>query len=167
MSPAQHLSPFFSLWWPSPHIQAWQIRNWLISSASLKLASGFAFCIIDFLPWHLILTSACLHAWSLQLCLTLCDPFATLWTIAYQASLPTGFSRQEYWSGLPFLPPGDLPNWGIEPTRLLGLLHWQVGSLPLELPGIHLDTLCIHQVSTSLLPWTVSLPCLLPARCDR
>ena len=41
--------------------------------------------------------------------------FATPWTVAYQAPLSTGFSRQEYWSGLPFPSPGDLPNPGIEP----------------------------------------------------
>ena len=37
------------------------------------------------------------------------------WTIAYQFPLSMGFSRQEYWSGLPFPFPGDLPNPGIEP----------------------------------------------------
>ena len=42
--------------------------------------------------------------------------FATPWTVAYQASPSMGFSRQEYWSGLPFPSPGDLPNLGIEPT---------------------------------------------------
>ena len=42
--------------------------------------------------------------------------FATLWTIAQQAPPSMGFSRQEYWSGLPFPSPGDLPNPGIEPT---------------------------------------------------
>ena len=41
--------------------------------------------------------------------------FATTWTVAYQAPPSMGFSRQEYWSGLPFPPPGDLPNPGIEP----------------------------------------------------
>ena len=41
--------------------------------------------------------------------------FATLWTVALQAPLPMGFSRQEYWSGLPCPPLGDLPNPGIEP----------------------------------------------------
>ena len=45
--------------------------------------------------------------------------FATLWTVAHQASLSMGFSRQEYWSGLPFPPPGDLPNPGIEPASLM------------------------------------------------
>ena len=40
---------------------------------------------------------------------------ATPWTVAYQASLFMGFSRQEYWNGLPFPSPGDLPHPGIEP----------------------------------------------------
>ena len=42
--------------------------------------------------------------------------FATLWTIAHQAPVPMGFSRQEYWSGLPRLPTGDLPDPRIKPT---------------------------------------------------
>ena len=41
--------------------------------------------------------------------------FVTPWTVAYQASQSMGFSRQEYWSRLPFPPPGDLPNPGIKP----------------------------------------------------
>ena len=41
--------------------------------------------------------------------------FATLWTVAHQAPPSIGFSRQEYWSGLPFPSPGDLPDPGIEP----------------------------------------------------
>ena len=44
--------------------------------------------------------------------------FATLWTVACWAPLSMGFSRQEYWSGLPSPPPGDLPNPRIEPTSL-------------------------------------------------
>ena len=54
--------------------------------------------------------------------------------IAHQAPLSMGFSRHEYWSRLPHLPPGDLPDPGIE-QHLLCLLHWQVGSLPLAPPG--------------------------------
>ena len=42
--------------------------------------------------------------------------FATLWTVAHQASLSMGSPRQEYWSGLPFSPPGDLPILGIKPV---------------------------------------------------
>ena len=41
--------------------------------------------------------------------------FATPWTVAHQAPLSVGFSRQEYWSGLPFPSPGDLPDPGVEP----------------------------------------------------
>ena len=44
--------------------------------------------------------------------------FATQWTIAHQTPLPKGFSRQEYWSALPFPPPGDLPDSGMEPVSL-------------------------------------------------
>ena len=44
--------------------------------------------------------------------------FVTPWTVAHQAPLSMKFSRQEYWSGLPFLPPADLPNPGIEPVPL-------------------------------------------------
>ena len=57
----------------------------------------------------------------LQSCLTLCD----LMDVARQAPLSLGLSRQEYWSGLPFPPPGHLPKLGIEP----GLLHWEADSL--------------------------------------
>ena len=44
--------------------------------------------------------------------------FATLWAIAPQAPLSMGFPRQEYWSGVPFPSPGDLPDPRIEPTSL-------------------------------------------------
>ena len=40
--------------------------------------------------------------------------FVTLWTVAHQTSLSVGFPRQEHWSGLPFPPPGDLPDSGIK-----------------------------------------------------
>ena len=45
--------------------------------------------------------------------------FATLWTVAHQAPLSMGFSRQESWSGLPFPSPGHLPNPGTEPAPLM------------------------------------------------
>ena len=57
---------------------------------------------------------------------------ATPWMVARQAPLSIGFSRQEYWSGLPFLSPGDLPDLGIEPVSSA----LQVDSLPLSFtPG--------------------------------
>ena len=59
-------------------------------------------------------------------CLTLMTP----WTVVRQAPLSIGFSRQEYWSGLPFASPGDCPNPGVEP-RSPAL---QADSLPTELP---------------------------------
>ena len=51
--------------------------------------------------------------------------------VAYQAPLSIGFFRQEYWSGLPFPSPGDLPNPGIEP----GSPTLQADALPSEPPG--------------------------------
>ena len=45
--------------------------------------------------------------------------FATLWTVAHQAPLSMGFSREESWSGLPFPSPGNLLHLGIEPASLL------------------------------------------------
>ena len=57
--------------------------------------------------------------------------FATPWTVAYKAPLSMEFSRQEYWSGLPFPSPGDLPDPGIKP-RSPAL---QADALPCEPPG--------------------------------
>ena len=47
-------------------------------------------------------------------CFSYVQFFVTLWTVAHQAPLFMGFSRKEYWNGLPCPPPGDLPNSGIE-----------------------------------------------------
>ena len=69
------------------------------------------------------LLSAAAAAKSLQLCL-----FPTLWIVARQAPLSMGFSRQEYWSGLPFPSPRALPDPGIEPMSP----SLQVDSLPAE-----------------------------------
>ena len=71
--------------------------------------------------------AAAAAAKSLQSCPTLVTP----WTAASQAPLSVGFSRQEYYSGLPWPPPGDLPKPGIEP-RSSAL---QADSLPSELSG--------------------------------
>ena len=60
--------------------------------------------------------------------LTLCDPMDSS---LHQAPLSTGFSRQEYWSGLPFPSAGDLPNPGIKPKSPA----LQADCLPAELPG--------------------------------
>ena len=60
---------------------------------------------------------------------------ATPWTVAHQAPLSMGFPRQQYWSGLPFPPPGESSQPMDGTGHLLRLLHWQVGSLPLASPG--------------------------------
>ena len=64
-------------------------------------------------PFLIATMSACMlsHFSQVQL-------FVTSWTVAHHAPLSMGFSRQEYWSGLPFPSPGDLPNLGIEHTFL-------------------------------------------------
>ena len=60
--------------------------------------------------------------------LVISDSFVTPWTVAHQAPLCMGFSRQEYWSGLPFPSPGDLPVAGMEPKSPA----LQADSLPLS-----------------------------------
>ena len=59
--------------------------------------------------------------------------FATPWTVAHQTPPSMGFSRQEYWSGLPFPSPGDLPDPGIEP----GSPAFQADALTSEPPGLY------------------------------
>ena len=68
---------------------------------------------------------------------------AILWTLARQTLLSMEFSRQEYWSGLPCPPPGDLPNPGIEPT-LPASPVLQEDSLPTESPGLSHE--CLKQL---------------------
>ena len=65
------------------------------------------------------------------MCAQSCHSVATPWTVACQAPLSMGFSKQEYWSGVPFPSPGHLPNPGMEPRSP----PLQADSLPSELPG--------------------------------
>ena len=75
--------------------------------------------------------------------------FVTPWTVAHQASLSMEFSREEYWSGLPFPTPGIFLTQGLNP-HLLCLLYSQAYSLPLAPPGkphnIAASALLRHQV---------------------
>ena len=68
--------------------------------------------------------------------------FETLWSVAYQASPSMGFSRQEYWSWLPFPSPGDLPDPGIKP----GSPALEADALTSEPPGkpiyIYISDVC-------------------------
>ena len=71
--------------------------------------------------------------------------FATPWIAAYQAPLSIGFSRREYWSGLPFPSPGDLPNPGTKPSSPA----FQADSLPSEAPGRFIKSInaLIHKLT--------------------
>ena len=90
--------------------------------------------------------------------------FATLWTIAHQAPQSMGFSRQEYRSGLPSPPPGDLPDPGTETASLnfscIGkqvLYHW-----------CHLDNpICMHYSHCSFITAAciITLQCVLSHKC--
>ena len=62
------------------------------------------------------------------------DSFATPQTVGHQAPLSMGFPKQEYWSGLPFLPPANLPDPGIDPTSL-GSPALAGGFFTITLPG--------------------------------
>ena len=69
------------------------------------------------------------------------DSFETPWTVGHQSHLSMGFSRQEYWSGLPFPSAGDLPDRGIES----GSPELASDSLPLSHQGL----LCLYRVMHS------------------
>ena len=92
----------------------------------------------------------CVCVWSVM------SDFVTLWAAACQTPLSMGFSRQEYWSGLPCPPPGDLPNPGTEPMSLTSP-HWQVGSLPLEPPGKPLVAQMVKKLPAMQQTWVWSL----------
>ena len=81
---------------------------------------------------HTFVNSVC--AKLLQSCPTLWDPVDCCLPGVHQAPLSTEFSRQEYWSGLPLPPPGDLLHPGIEPVSLTSPA-WHEDSLPLTPPG--------------------------------
>ena len=84
--------------------------------------------------WIVDCIYVCMHACMLN-CFSRVQLCVTLWAAARQAPLSMGFSRQDYWSGLPCPPPGDLPDPGIEHASLNAYLHWQAGSSLLGPPG--------------------------------
>ena len=115
-------------------------RKWQPTSVLLPGKSHGRRSLINYSPWghkesdttaslfiYIVFTTifACVPAKSLQSCPTLWTSWTC--TVARQAPLSVGFSRQEYWSGLPCPPPGIQGS----NSSLLCLLHWQVGSLPL------------------------------------
>ena len=97
--------------------------------------------------------------------------FLTLWTVALQAPLTMGIPRQEYWSGFPFLPPGDLPHPGLNPGLLHSgciLCHWAMGKLWRHAVSRDAAQVCFRAVAAwcrdaDHSPWAVPL-C---SRCPR
>ena len=89
----------------------------------------------------------------------------TLWIVAHQAPLSMGFSRREYWSGLPFPPPGDLPHPGTEARSLMSPASasgFFTTSATWEAPSLLGDIPCIQITSFVFLPGNV-LPCICSA----
>ena len=80
--------------------------------------------------------------------------FVTPWTVAHQAPPSMGFSRQEYWSGLPFPSPGDLPNPGIKPRSL----SLQADTLTSEPQSLKKMKVLVTQRLTFCDPMDYSLP---------
>ena len=84
--------------YPSPmSFHPFRVKWLTISKESYQVLSSILFIVFSHHVWH----------------------FATPWTVAFQAPLFMRFPRQEYCSGLPFAPPGDLPNPGTEPASLV------------------------------------------------
>ena len=81
------------------------------------------------------------------------DSFVTPWTVARQAPLSVGFSRQEYWSGLPFPPPGDHPDPGIEHTSpaLAGRFFISEPPVTPKSEFVSIFCICFHWLSAILL----------------
>ena len=90
--------------------------------------------------------SFCMSGKSLQSCPALWD----LMDRSPSGSSVHGILQQEYWSGLPRPPPGDLPDPGIEPASL-SLLHWQAGSLPSDPPVKPLKAPMFKSIAAGLL----------------
>ena len=98
--------------------------------------------------WFLICKLKAVHVCSVT---SVVSSSATPWTVAHQAPLSMGFSRQEYWSGLPYPSPGDLPNPGIEPSSPMS-------------PALHFTTEPLGKPKLKARPHNY-LDFLLPLRC--
>ena len=84
--------------------------------------------------------------------------FATPWTVAHQAPPSMGFSRQEYWSELPFPSPGDLPDPGIKPRSLA----FQADALTSKPPGKSLSLSLYIYIHTHTYIYITELLCCTP-----
>ena len=116
VSPVAHLTSIYCL-------VKWDISILLLINIWLKTDLH-----VQFHVWNLLWFSEEVKQLLLLSRWVVSDTFVTPWTVARQASLSVVFSRQEYWSGLLFPSPGDLPDWGIKSSSLA----WQADSLPLS-----------------------------------
>ena len=88
--------------------------------------------------------------------------FATSWTVAHEAPLFTDFSRQEYWSRLPFLPPGDLFDPGIEPTSQVLAGEFFTNAPPGKPVSVQKDIKRAHTTESSMYmsaSWVLQIRC--------
>ena len=145
-------------------------RRTFVGKVMSLLLNMLSRLVITFLPrrkrllisWLQSPSAVILKVLVAQSCLTLCNPLA----VALQAPLSMGFPRQEYWSGLPFPPPGDLPTQGSNP----GHLHcrWILYQLSYQgSPGILLYIRFpqfIHLIIESLYPLTNISPFSSPSQ---
>ena len=79
--------------------------------------------------------------------------FSTPWTVAHQAPLSMGFPRQEYWSGLPFPSPGDLPDPGIKLVFHVlagGFFTTEPAGMPINMYMYIYRNLCLHMKTSGL-----------------
>ena len=127
-----------------------------------------SFLLVTNIP--LYICTMCTHAKSLQSCLTLCDPMDCGW---WGSSIHGILSRQQYWSGLPSSPPGDLPNPETEPSSLISpalACGFFTFSTILEacIYISHHLYLFIFYWTFRLFPfsWCCSVPKLCPTLCD-
>ena len=119
-------SAFFMVQLSHPYMSTGKIialtRRTFVGKVMSLLLNMLSRLVITFLPrrkrllisWLQSPSAVILKVLVAQSCLTLCNPLA----VALQAPLSMGFPRQEYWSGLPFPPPGDLPTQGSNPGHL-------------------------------------------------
>ena len=115
----------------SLHFLSFLIQCFLISIQYTSLTSSIIYMSLLLIFPSCIFLQKCVsifliisHVYLISICACVLSCFShvwlfvTLWTVAHQAPLSMGFSRQEYWNELPCPPPGDLPNPGIKPESL-------------------------------------------------
>ena len=123
---------------------AGSMASWISCGSEIITTSGFSRKKTN-MDFHVKMILYVIHICVLS-CISYVQVFAAPWTVAHQAPLSMGFSRQEHWSGLPCPPPGDHPK-----PCLLHILHWQAGSLPRKLKtwpfGEHIWVAWAHSLS--------------------